>query len=123
MPRMPFIGVRISWLMLARNSLLARLAASAASFAFCSSACAFLRSVTSRETPKVPTMRPCGSRNGIFVVDTHVSWPSGQVSFSSTPMIGCARGDHFLLVAQAPAGVFSAEVIEVGLADGFRRIG
>ena len=33
MPRMPFMGVRISWLMLARNSLLARLAASAASWA------------------------------------------------------------------------------------------
>jgi hypothetical protein len=32
MPMMPFIGVRISWLMLARNSLLARLAASASSF-------------------------------------------------------------------------------------------
>ena len=31
MPITPFIGVRISWLMLARNSLLARLAASAAS--------------------------------------------------------------------------------------------
>ena len=31
MPMTPFIGVRISWLMLARNSLLARLAASAAS--------------------------------------------------------------------------------------------
>ena len=30
---MPFMGVRISWLMLARNSLLARLAASAASLA------------------------------------------------------------------------------------------
>ncbi len=30
MPMMPFIGVRISWLMLARNSLLARVAASAA---------------------------------------------------------------------------------------------
>ena len=30
MPSTPFIGVRISWLMLARNSLLARLAASAA---------------------------------------------------------------------------------------------
>ncbi len=29
MPMMPFIGVRISWLMLARNWLLARLAASA----------------------------------------------------------------------------------------------
>ena len=37
MPMTPFIGVRISWLMLARNSLLARLAASAASFAFCES--------------------------------------------------------------------------------------
>ncbi len=29
MPRTPFIGVRISWLMFARNSLFARLAASA----------------------------------------------------------------------------------------------
>ena len=34
MPMMPFMGVRISWLMLARNSLLARLAASAASAGF-----------------------------------------------------------------------------------------
>ena len=33
MPRMPFIGVRSSWLTLARKSLLARLAASAASLA------------------------------------------------------------------------------------------
>ena len=33
MPRMAFMGVRISWLTLARNSSLARLAASAASFA------------------------------------------------------------------------------------------
>ena len=39
MPMMPFIGVRISWLMLARNSLLARLAASAASLASRSSSC------------------------------------------------------------------------------------
>jgi hypothetical protein len=38
MPMMPFIGVRNSWLMLARNTLLARLAASAASFAAASSA-------------------------------------------------------------------------------------
>ena len=34
MPRMPFIGVRISWLMFARNALLARLAACAASSAW-----------------------------------------------------------------------------------------
>ena len=47
MPMMPFIGVRISWLMLARNSLLARLAASAASLAIRSSSCASLISVMS----------------------------------------------------------------------------
>ena len=40
MPRMPFIGVRISWLMFARNSLLARVAASAVSLAFRSAASA-----------------------------------------------------------------------------------
>ncbi len=40
MPMMPFIGVRISWLMFARNSLLARLAASAVSLAARSSAAA-----------------------------------------------------------------------------------
>ena len=38
MPMMPFIGVRISWLMLARNSLLARLASIARSRAATSSA-------------------------------------------------------------------------------------
>ena len=38
MPMMPFIGVRISWLMLARNSLLARLASIALSRAAISSA-------------------------------------------------------------------------------------
>ena len=47
-PKMPFIGVRISWLMVARNSLLARLPASAVSFADRSSSSACLRSVMSR---------------------------------------------------------------------------
>ena len=46
-PSTPFIGVRISWLMLARNSLFARLAASAASRAPRSASCALTRSVTS----------------------------------------------------------------------------
>ena len=46
MPRMPFIGVRISWLMFARKSLLARLASSAHSFASvsCAVRCAILPS-------------------------------------------------------------------------------
>ncbi len=36
-PRIPFMGVRISWLMFARNSLFARFAFSALSFADCRS--------------------------------------------------------------------------------------
>ena len=42
-PIIAFSGVRISWLMLARNRLLATLAASAASFAWTSSAWVFSR--------------------------------------------------------------------------------
>ena len=48
MPMMAFSGVRISWLMLARNSLLPRLAISAASLAFCRWTSACWRSVLSR---------------------------------------------------------------------------
>ncbi len=48
-PRMPFMGVRISWLMLARNSLLARLADSAATLASRSSmTCSWSRSSLTR---------------------------------------------------------------------------
>ncbi|MNM62983.1 hypothetical protein D3C81_743360 [compost metagenome] len=48
MPMMAFIGVRISWLMVARKLLLARVASSAASRARCTSASAVLRSVMSK---------------------------------------------------------------------------
>ena len=64
-PSTVFIGVRISWLMLARNSLLARLAASAASracaselFSTCSCRCASLSSVMSCTSTKKPTTSP-----------------------------------------------------------------
>ena len=43
MPMMPFIGVRISWLMLARNMDFAAVASSARSFAACSSCSVSLR--------------------------------------------------------------------------------
>ncbi len=55
---MPFIGVRISWLMLARNSLLARLADSAASLAFSNSASACLRAVISTPWPTMLQTTP-----------------------------------------------------------------
>ena len=51
MPMMPFMGVRISWLMLARNSLLVWVAASAASLAAMRSRSSCLNSVTSWLTP------------------------------------------------------------------------
>jgi len=42
-PMIPFMGVRISWLMFAKNSLLARLEGSAASFACCMASSARFR--------------------------------------------------------------------------------
>ena len=50
-PITPFIGVRISWLILAKNWLFAWLAASAASLAFRISSSACLRSVMSERRP------------------------------------------------------------------------
>jgi len=49
-PSTPFMGVRISWLMVARNSLFARFARSAASFAATRVSRARRRSVTSVAT-------------------------------------------------------------------------
>ncbi|MNT49487.1 hypothetical protein D3C72_1863440 [compost metagenome] len=50
-----FIGVRISWLMLARKSLFARVASSAISFARCMANSAALRSVMSWSQPSSPS--------------------------------------------------------------------
>ena len=59
MPMIAFIGVRISWLMLARKSDLVWLAVSAMALACCSSASTRLRSVTSRAAAKTPcSVRP-----------------------------------------------------------------
>ena len=57
MPTTPFIGVRISWLMFARNSLLAWLALSAASLARCISCSACLRVVMSIKVPSMTRHR------------------------------------------------------------------
>ena len=57
MPMTPFIGVRISWLIVARNSLLARLAASAASRACRSSSSARLCAVMSLYVATKPPPR------------------------------------------------------------------
>ena len=64
MPRMAFIGVRISWLTLARNSLLARLAASAASLARRSASSVRFWSSMSVMVPSHLTTWPDSSRTG-----------------------------------------------------------
>ena len=58
MPTIPFMGVRISWLILARNSLLARLAAWASSRDCCSSRSMRLRSEMSVTAERTPRTRP-----------------------------------------------------------------
>ena len=57
MPSTPFIGVRISWLMRARNSLLARAPDSAASRAWRNSASWRMRAVTSVKKPVAPSSK------------------------------------------------------------------
>ena len=64
MPRMAFMGVRISWLMLARNTDFARLACSAASFASAACCWVILRWVMSTQEPMKPRNSPRGLNRG-----------------------------------------------------------
>ncbi len=75
MPRIAFIGVLISWLMLARNSLLAVLAASASRRAS-RSVSLRTRAVMSRAIPTVPATRPSPSCSDVLMVSTRLSLPS-----------------------------------------------
>ena len=75
-PITPFIGVRISWLILARNSVLAVLAACALSRASCNSFSMRFFSVMSRATFEAPTIRPWLSRTGEMVREMSIKRPS-----------------------------------------------
>ncbi len=63
-PRMALSGVRSSWLIRDRNSLLAWLARSAPNEAWRSDCSRCIRSVTSREMVTVPVTRPLWSKTG-----------------------------------------------------------
>ena len=90
---MPFIGVRISWLMLATKSLFARLAASAASFACCSASSPCLRSVTSRPIAWIQRSWPECSIGR--VASSIVATPaSGVMTSSSKVRRACARSER-----------------------------
>ena len=98
MPMTPFIGVRISWLMLARNSLFARLAASAASSARCPlddlglerllvreiSSSASFRSWISVQVPNQLTRRRAASRCGTPRISHQRYAPSARRSRHSS---------------------------------------
>ena len=75
MPMTPFIGVRISWLMLARKSLLTRLASSAASLAATMARSASLRAVMSVRIAMYCVMRPCSPVSGTRVALTQYRSP------------------------------------------------
>jgi len=75
-PITPFMGVRISWLMLARNSLFALLALSASILAFLSAAWIWFCAVTSRKFTTMPTDSPFASRSRAAPRQTSINSPS-----------------------------------------------
>ena len=78
MPITALSGVRISWLMLARNRLLARAAASASDLARSSASAWWWLSVTSVTVPRKPLVEPSVSRLFTARPTTQVSVPSGR---------------------------------------------
>ena len=90
MPMTPFIGVRISWLMLARKSLFARVADSAASFAWRRSDSTSFCSVMSVLLPNQSVTRPCSSLTGSIRDRCHRNTPScrlrGKVQSHGSPV-------------------------------------
>jgi len=74
MPRMPFIGVRISWLIVARNSDLSREASREASRAPASSCSARFRALMSRA--KALNSQPLPERTGQIATSIGNSLPS-----------------------------------------------
>ena len=86
-PMMPFIGVRTSWLMLATNSLLARLAASAASLALREVDRLQTHAPAQRDEPDQPSeQRPLPGR-------PPASWPAAASASAAASTIAMACGD------------------------------
>ncbi|MNR48481.1 hypothetical protein D3C85_1677250 [compost metagenome] len=76
MPSTAFIGVRISWLMLATNSLFARLATSALSMALRSCCAASFSRLMSLAMPRKPTISSAELRTAVTVSCTGSREPS-----------------------------------------------
>ncbi len=79
MPRTPFMGVRISWLMLARNCDFVRLAASATSLASSNSCVVRFSGVMSEATARCPVILPSASRSAVIFNNTVRLVPSFRI--------------------------------------------
>src|SRR5437588_712398 len=110
MPRMPFMGVRISWLMLARKSLLARLAASAASLACIIDSCARFCSPGSEARV-----------HGDILEDGRLARPDGRAGRTTAPLRvrpGDLHGLQIpLFIARLRHGPHRLRLIVLGIAD------
>ena len=118
MPRMPFIGVRISWLMLARNSLLARLAASATSLAFSSSS--FWRADLAVRAPRRARSRP---QLRVLAFHRREVVKGGQRAAAGTVVRDDGRGVDRHVAQAAPLRLQAEDRPHLGaaLADGSTR--
>ena len=114
MPSTPFIGVRISWLILARNSDFARSASTALCRASCSSRSCDFSSDTSMLEPIRWTV-PSLAISRLFLAISCRRVPSRWVSVSSVSIVSPVRDDF--LVATGEALALLAEEIAVGATD------
>ena len=106
MPMTAFIGVRISWLMFARNSVFARLAASAASRAAVSSPSTRFRSPMSLEIDTKPATAPSRRRSDVLT-ETQKTSPC-LVTLRMSPRNPPARVAAVIFSAR-PGGIHVAE--------------
>ena len=130
---MPFMGVRISWLMLARNSLLARLAASAVALALRNSSSACLRSVMSSVMPDemrgvaVLVEQFCGcARFSRSVLGVHHLFGNIEELFGAkhftilgNEVVRLGRGKEIMVVLADHLMAFVADQLDEGIVETF----
>ena len=119
MPVTPIIGVRISWLIAARNALLATLASRARLSLARRSASSCLIRVRSAATASRPLPPRRSSGNGASASSACTAWPSRcsiGTSTGATPVSASARSRRQSAGISAPARSFSSAAIAAKLA-------
>ena len=125
MPMMPLSGVRISWLMLARNWLLtwlafssARLVVSSSSCALCKASVAFLRSVMSFGGQQPADLAPLVVQRQLNGLEPALAPRCVEQVLDHDALVGV---HHVELLVPVALGLLGREEVEVRLADDVRR--